>query len=201
MGANALDVKPKFFRTPEHFRRWLEQHHNLVDELWVGFHKKDSGRQSITWPESVDEALCVGWIDGLRKSIDKHSYMIRFTRRKPGSIWSAVNTRRVAELIKAGRMKPAGLRTFEERDPRKTNLYSFEQRHAATFDPVLKKRFRANAKAWKFFQAQPDGYRRVATFYVMSAKQPETRLRRLDQLIDDSAAGLRIGPLRRKPAP
>jgi uncharacterized protein YdeI (YjbR/CyaY-like superfamily) len=201
MAANALDVKPKFFRTPEHFRRWLEQHHNVVDELWVGFHKKDSGRQSITWPESVDEALCVGWIDGLRKSIDEHSYMIRFTRRKPGSIWSAVNTRRVAELIKAGRMKPAGLRTFEERDPRKTNLYSFEQRHAATFDPMLEKRFRANAKAWKFFQAQPDGYRRVATFYVMSAKQPETRMRRLDQLIDDSAAGLRIGPLRRKPAP
>jgi uncharacterized protein YdeI (YjbR/CyaY-like superfamily) len=201
MAANALDVKPKFFRTPEHFRRWLEQHHNVVDELWVGFHKKDSGRQSITWPESVDEALCVGWIDGLRKSIDEHSYMIRFTRRKPGSIWSAVNTRRVAGLIKAGRMKPAGLRTFEERDPRKTNLYSFEQRHAATFDAVLEKRFRASAKAWKFFQAQPDGYRRIATFYVMSAKQPETRLRRLDQLIDDSAAGLRIGPLRRKPAP
>ena len=177
------------------------KHHADTPELWVGFYKKDSGRASITWPESVDEALCVGWIDGLRKSIDARSYMIRFTPRKSGSIWSAVNTRRAKELIEQARMLPAGVRAFAGRDPKKTNLYSFEQRSAARFDEGLEKRFKARAKAWKFFQSQPEGYRRVATFYVMSAKQEQTRLRRLDTLIRDSAAGLRIGLLRRTPAP
>ncbi len=194
-------MPPKFFATPKQFRDWLERHHGDTPELWVGFHKKDSGRPSITWPEAVDEALCVGWIDGLRKSIDAHSYMIRFTPRKPGSIWSAVNTRRAKELIARGRMRRAGRRAFEARDPKKTNLYSFEQRRAATFDAPLEKRFKANPAAWKFFLSQPPGYRRIATFYVMSAKQEETRLRRLETLIRDSAAGLRIGLLRRTPAP
>jgi uncharacterized protein YdeI (YjbR/CyaY-like superfamily) len=194
-------MKPKFFPTPKHFRAWLAKHHANTPELWVGFYKKDSGRPSITWPESVDEALCVGWIDGLRKSLDEHSYMIRFTPRKPGSIWSAVNTRRAKELIEEGQMLPAGSRAFEGRDPKKTNLYSFEQRHAAKLGPALEKRFKANSKAWKFFQAQPEGYRRIAFFYVMSAKQEETRARRLESLIRDSAAGLRIGLLRRRPAP
>jgi uncharacterized protein YdeI (YjbR/CyaY-like superfamily) len=194
-------MKPKFFPTPKHFRAWLAKHHANTPELWVGFYKKDSGRPSITWPESVDEALCVGWIDGLRKSLDEHSYMIRFTPRKPGSIWSAVNTRRAKELIEEGQMMPAGSRAFEGRDPKKTNLYSFEQRHAAELGPALEKRFKANSKAWKFFQAQPEGYRRIAFFYVMSAKQEETRARRLENLIRDSAAGLRIGLLRRRPAP
>jgi uncharacterized protein YdeI (YjbR/CyaY-like superfamily) len=194
-------MTPRFFATPREFRRWLAKHHADTAELWVGFHKKDTGRPSITWPESVDEALCVGWIDGLRKSIDADSYMIRFTPRKSGSIWSAVNTRRANALIAEGRMTPAGLRAFEGRDPKKTNLYSFEQRKAAQLDPALEKRFKANSAAWKFFQSQPDGYRRVAIFYVMSAKQPITRARRLDTLIRDSGAGLRIGLLRRKPAP
>jgi uncharacterized protein YdeI (YjbR/CyaY-like superfamily) len=194
-------MKPRFFPTPNHFRDWLAKHHAGTEELWVGFYKKGSGRPSITWPESVDEALCVGWIDGLRKSIDEHSYMIRFTPRKPGSTWSQVNTKRAKALIEEKRMLPAGRRAFAGRDPKKTNLYSFEQRHGATFDAALEKRFRANRAAWTFFQSQPDGYRRIATFYVMSAKQPETRARRLDRLIADSAAGLRIGLLRRRSTP
>lgn len=194
-------MTPKFFATPKHFRSWLAKHHADTAELWVGFHKKDTGRPSITWPESVDEALCVGWIDGLRKSIDGNSYMIRFTPRKPDSIWSAVNTRRASELIAEGRMTAAGLRAFEGRDPKKTNLYSFEQRKAAQLDAALEQRFKANSGAWQFFQSQPEGYRRVAIFYVMSAKQEVTRARRLDTLIRDSAAGLRIALLRRRPAP
>jgi uncharacterized protein YdeI (YjbR/CyaY-like superfamily) len=192
-------MKPKFFPTPADFRRWLDTHHADASELWVGFHKKASGRPSLTWPESVDEALCVGWIDGLRKSVDDQSYMIRFTPRKTGSIWSAVNTRRVPELIREGRMRPAGLKAYEARDPKKTAVYSFE-REAAAFDPAAQKRFKANRAAWTFFQSQPPGYRRVATFWVMSAKQDATRARRLDALIRDSAAGQRVGPLRR-PAP
>ena len=194
-------MTPTFFAIPKDFRKWLEKHHADTSELWVGFYKKDSGRPSITWPESVDEALCVGWIDGLRKSIDAHSYMIRFTPRKPGSIWSAVNTRRAKDLIELGRMAAAGLRAFEGRDPKKTNLYSFEQRKAAALDPAFEKRFKANREAWTFFQSQPEGYRRIAIFWVTSAKQEETRARRLDTLIRDSAAGLRIGPLRRTPVP
>lgn len=194
-------MKPRFFPTAQKFRAWLEKHHAGTSELWVGFYKKDSGRPSITWPESVDEALCVGWIDGLRKSIDAHSYMIRFTPRKPGSIWSAVNTRRAGELLEAGRMRPAGRRAFEGRDPKKTNLYSFEQRQAAELDRESAKRLEANRVAWKFFQSQPEGYRRTAIFWVMSAKQAETRARRLETLIRDSAAGLRVPPLRRTPAP
>src|SRR6266545_6262662 len=168
-------MTPTFFATPKDFRKWLEKHHADTSELWVGFYKKDSGRPSITWPESVDEALCVGWIDGLRKSIDAHSYMIRFTPRKPGSIWSAVNTRRAKDLIELGRMAAAGLRAFEGRDPKKTNLYSFEQRKAAALDPAFEKRFKANREAWTFFQSQPEGYRRIAIFWVTSAKQEETR--------------------------
>lgn len=194
-------MKPRFFATAKDFRTWLEKHHGDTPELWVGFYKKDASRPSITWPESVDEALCAGWIDGLRKSIDAHSYMIRFTPRRRGSIWSAVNTRRAKELIEQGRMLAAGMRAFEARDPRKTNLYSFEQRRAAVLDSALEKRFKANRKAWSFFQAQPDGYRRIAIFFVMSAKQEETRRGRLERLIEDSAAGLRIGLLRRTPAP
>jgi len=194
-------MKPRFFPTAKQFRSWLEKHHADTPELWVGFHKKETGRPSITWPESVDEALCVGWIDGLRKSIDEHSYKIRFTPRKTGSIWSAVNTRRAKELIGAGRIRPAGLRAFEGRDPKKTNLYSFEQRKAAVLTPAFEKRFKADRKAWTFFQSQPEGYRHIAVFWVTSAKQEDTRARRLETLIRDSAAGLRIGPLRRPPSP
>jgi uncharacterized protein YdeI (YjbR/CyaY-like superfamily) len=190
-------VNPRFFPTPADFRRWLEQHHGSERELWVGFHKKDSGRPSITWPESVDEALCFGWIDGIRKSLNEESYVIRFTPRKSSSTWSAVNIRRVAELGRDGRMQPAGLSAFEARDPKKSGIYSFEQRKAVTLGKEGERRFRANRKAWSFFEAQPPGYRKTAIWWVVSAKREETRARRLETLIADSAAGRKIGPLRR----
>lgn len=190
-------MQPTFFATPADFRQWLEQHHQTERELLVGFYKKGSGRPSITWPESVTEALCFGWIDGVRKSIDDESYTIRFTPRKRGSIWSAVNMRLAEELIRDGRMQPAGLAAWEARDPAKSAVYSFEQKEAAQLAPQMEARFRENAQAWKFWQAQPPGYRKTATHYVMSAKREDTRARRLQTLIDDSAAGQRIGLLRR----
>lgn len=191
-------MKPTFFETPALFRRWLKEHHNTASELWVGFHKKASGRPSITWPQSVDEALCFGWIDGVRKRLDDESYVIRFTPRKPRSTWSVVNTRRAQELLDAGRMRPAGVRAFEARDAARSGVYSFEQRDQATLSPEQDKQFRADKRAWAFFQAQPPGYRKVAVFWVVSARQEATRARRLQTLIDDSAAGRRIGPLRRE---
>jgi uncharacterized protein YdeI (YjbR/CyaY-like superfamily) len=165
--------------------------------LWVGFYKKDSGRPSITWPESVEEALCFGWIDGVRKSIDAQSYTIRFTPRKPGSNWSLVNIRTAKRLIREKRMQPTGLRAWEARQADKSGVYSFERRSDARFDADLESRFRQNAAAWRFFESQPPGYRRIVTYWVMSAKQPETRARRLGTLIRDSAAGRRIGLLQR----
>lgn len=192
-------MKPTFFPTPADFRRWLEQNHESKTELWVGFHKKGSGRPSMTWPESVDEALCFGWIDGIRKRLDAESYVNRFTPRKAGSNWSAINTRRAKELIRTGRMQPAGLRAFKARDPAKSGVYSFEQRNAARLTPEAERRFRANKRAWQFFESQPPGYRRTALWWVVSAKQEATRTRRLGTLIEDSAAGRRIGLLRRVP--
>ena len=191
------DTTPKFFATPEAWRRWLEKHHQTERELLVGFYKKGSGRPSITWPESVDEALCFGWIDGVRRSIDAESYSIRFTPRRAGSIWSAVNTRRVAELIREERVYPAGLRTFQARDPKKSGLYSFEQRKSARLTRAEEARFKSNPVAWTFFQSLPPGYRRTATFWIASAKREETRARRLATLIADSATGRKLGPLRR----
>jgi uncharacterized protein YdeI (YjbR/CyaY-like superfamily) len=188
-------MKPTFFKTPADFRAWLEKHHASARELLVGFHKKDSGKPSITWPESVDEALCFGWIDGIRRRIDDVSYSIRFTPRRRGSIWSNVNTKRVAALTKAKRMRAAGLKAFDARDPARTGIYSFE-RETAALPLAFEKRFRDNAKAWAFFQAQPPGYKRLVAFYVMSAKQEETRGRRLERLIRDSANGQRVGILR-----
>jgi uncharacterized protein YdeI (YjbR/CyaY-like superfamily) len=188
---------PLFFASPAGFRRWLMQHHASERELWVGFYKKGSARPSITWPESVDEALCFGWIDGVRKTLDEQSYMIRFTPRRKGSIWSDVNTRRAQALVRSGRMHPAGLRAFRARNPEKAGRYSFEQRSAPQLGEAAEARFRANGEAWRFFQSQPPGYRKIATWWVVSAKQESTRERRLQILIDDSAAGRRIGPLRR----
>lgn len=192
-------MTPTFFATPADFRRWLKQHHKNASELWVGFHKKGTGRPSITWPESVDEALCLGWIDGIRKSIDADSYVIRFTPRKKGSTWSAVNTRRAQELIREGRVQPAGLKAFEVRDPEKSGIYSFEQRQAATLDAGAHAKFKANKAAWKFFESQPPGYRKISTYWVVSAKREETRAKRLATLIEDSAEGRRIALLRRDP--
>jgi uncharacterized protein YdeI (YjbR/CyaY-like superfamily) len=184
--------KPRFFRSPAELRRWLERNHSKVPELWVGFHKKGSGRASITWPESVDEALCFGWIDGVRYRIDEISYRIRFTPRKPKSVWSNVNVKRVAVLKKLGRMTPAGLAAFAKADPKKSGIYAYERRNA-TLGAAHEKRFRANKKAWTFFEAQAPWYRRTTTYWVVSAKREETRLRRLATLIAGSEAGRRLG--------
>ena len=193
MALTPADVK--FFARPADFRKWLEISHATATEAWVGFHKKESGRPSITWPESVDEALCFGWIDGIRKRIDDESYTIRFTPRRARSIWSAVNIARVAQLTREGRMQPAGIAAFEKRSDDKSAIYSYEQRKSATLDEASDRQFRANAKAWEFFQAQPPGYRRTATYKVISAKREETRQKRLAALIADSAAGRRIHEL------
>ena len=184
-------MKIVFFRSPADFRNWLKKHHASETELWVGFYKKSSGRASITWPESVDEALCVGWIDGIRKSIDDISYKIRFTPRKPGSIWSAVNIRRVRVLVDEGRMQPAGLKAYQARKENKSGIYSYEQRRDQLEEPYASL-LRRNKAAWDFFQAQPPSYKKLAGWYVVSAKKEETRLKRLERLIEDSAQGKRI---------
>ena len=189
--ATAIFMSPKFFKDPPAFHKWLETHHATSKELWVGFYKKGSGKPSINWPESVDEALCFGWIDGIRKSIGAESYMIRFTPRKPGSVWSAVNIRNVEKLLKENRMRPAGLKPFAARKEYRSGIYSYEQRSAELVEPYLGKMKRDKA-AWKFFQAQPASYRKVMNWWVVSAKQEETRLKRLDKLIEESAAGRRM---------
>ena len=186
---------PAFYATPEEWRAWLEANHADAREHWVGFHKRGTGRPSITWPESVDQALCFGWIDGVRKRVDDDRYMIRFTPRKRSSRWSRVNVARVAELTEAGLMHPAGLAAFAARTEEGT--YSYEQREAAAFDAGRERRFRADEAAWAWFAARAPGYRRIATHWVMSAKREETRDRRLARLIEDSAAGRAVGPLRR----
>jgi uncharacterized protein YdeI (YjbR/CyaY-like superfamily) len=192
----AAAPKPAFFPTSGDFRRWLEKNHAKAAELSVGFYKRGSGRPSITWPEAVDEALCFGWIDGVRHRIDESSYRIRFTPRKPKSIWSNVNVKRVAALKKLGRMAAAGLAAFAKADPKRSGIYAYERRNAR-LAPADEKRFRANKKAWTFFKAQPPWYQRVLTYWVVSAKREETRQRRLAALIADSEAGRRMGLLAR----
>jgi uncharacterized protein YdeI (YjbR/CyaY-like superfamily) len=187
----AAHPSPRHFRSQAEFRRWLERHHASASELWVGFYKKSSGRGGIGYKEAVDEALCFGWIDGLKKRVDDASYMHRFTPRRRGSIWSAVNLRRMQELIALGLAAKPGIDTYEGRDPKKAGLYSFENRPQA-LAPELEKKFRANARAWAFFGAQPPGYRKLCVFFVMSAKQEDTRLRRLDRLIASSSEGKRL---------
>lgn len=190
-------MEPTFFATPEEFRAWLQAHHETQSELLVGFYKKGSGKPSITWPESVDEALSFGWIDGVRRSAGDEAYTIRFTPRKKKSTWSAVNIKRMGELIAEGRVRPAGLKAFEAREESNSRIYAYENRHNLAFDAALQERFQANQKAWDFFQAQPPGYRHLCTFWVMGAKQDATRQRRLDQLITDSAEGRRLAGLER----
>ncbi len=184
-------MKPTFFRTPADFRRWLTQHHAARTELLVGFYKKDSGKPSLTWPESVDQALCFGWIDGLRKSIDAVSYSIRFTPRKPGSLWSQVNLKRAQALIQLGQMQPAGLKAYEARRANKSGLYSYEQRSLELAEPY-RGHLEANPAAWAFYQAQPASYRQAVNWWIVSAKQAETRLRRLEKLVAASASGERL---------
>ena len=191
------DVKIVFFKTPRAFRAWLERHHTQQRILHVGFRKRHTGKPSLTWPEAVDEALCFGWIDGVRHRIDAESYAIRFTPRRSGSTWSAVNLRRVRVLIRAGQMSDHGRRVYQERNRKKTGLYSFEQLKTARLSPRHAQRLRANRRAWAWFQAQAPWYRRTATFWVESAKQEDTRLRRLATLINASAARRPVGPLDR----
>lgn len=189
-------MKPRYFATPAALRAWFAHHHPRARELWLGFHKRASGRPSVTWPEAVDEALCVGWIDGVRKSLDESRYVIRFTPRRPGSRWSLVNVRRVRALTRAGRMRPAGRAAFAKADVARTGTYSYEREHAH-FSSAQLAEFRRHPAAWRFFEAQPPGYRRIVTHYVVSAKRAETQARRLAILIADSAAGRRIGLLQR----
>jgi len=181
-------MKIVFFRSPADLRKWFEKNHATAEDLWVGYYKKQSGKPSVTWPESVDEALCFGWIDGLRKNIDEISYRIRFSPRRPGSIWSAINIKRANELSDRGLMTPAGLKAFAARRENRSGIYSYEQRSHKLPDPydqLLKK----NREACEFFQSQPPYYRKVAIWWVVSAKKEETRLRRLTMLIETSAQG------------
>jgi uncharacterized protein YdeI (YjbR/CyaY-like superfamily) len=184
-------MTPHFFKTPAAFRKWLAANHSKSKELSVGFYKKGSGKPSITWPESVDEALCFGWIDGIRKSIDHDSYKIRFTPRKPGSIWSAINIRNAERLIKEKRMQPAGLKAYELRKEFRSGIYSYEQRSPELVEPYARE-FKRNKAAWKFFAAQPPGYRKMMNWFIVSAKQEKTRVKRLKQLIAKSEQGERV---------
>ena len=191
---------PKFFKSPEAFGRWLESNHSSAQELWVGFHRKSTGKPSLTWAESVDEALCFGWIDGIRKTVDEARYAIRFTPRRPGSNWSSINIQRARALIKEGRMRPAGLTAFEDRHKARAEGYSYENRPRQLPSRYLKV-LKANKAAWAFYRDQPPGYRRSATWWVLSAKREETRLKRLSALIRDAAEGRRVRQLSQTPRP
>jgi uncharacterized protein YdeI (YjbR/CyaY-like superfamily) len=184
-------MTPKFFESGEAFRAWLEKHGTKERELWVGFFRKVAGKRGLTYPEAVDAALCYGWIDGVKYKVDEVSYMHRFSPRTTGSYWSAVNTRRMKQLLKDGVVAAPGLAAFERRDLKKTKKYSFERKTAA-FDDAMLKAFKANKAAWEFFSAQPPGYQKLLTFWVMSAKQEATRLRRFATLAERSAKGERI---------
>ena len=184
-------MPPKFFATSREFRAWLEKHHASANELVVGFHKVGSGKPSMTWSESVDQALCFGWIDGVRKRIDDESYQIRFTPRKKGGNWSAINIDKVEQLTHDGLMHPAGLKAFEGREEAKSRIYSYENR-PIDFPPEIEKEFRKHRKAWSFFETQPPGYRKQMIYRVLSAKREETRASRLAKLIDASAKGQRL---------
>jgi uncharacterized protein YdeI (YjbR/CyaY-like superfamily) len=181
-----------FFAKPPAFGAWLEKNHEVKREQWIGFHRKGSGRPSITWPEAVDEALCFGWIDGLRKFIDAESYKIRFTPRRPSSNWSAINIRRMKELMREGRVRPVGRKIFQKRVPERSGIYSYENRKSATLSDAAVKLFRAESAAWEFFQSQSASYRQTAIWRVVSAKRPQTQQDRLRKLIAFSKAGHRL---------
>ncbi len=191
-----MATKPRFFATPAEFRRWLEAHHATATELLVGFYKTSSGKPSITWPESVDEALCFGWIDAKRKSLGADAYTIRFVPRKPTSMWSAINVAKIAALRTAGKLRPAGEAAFARRTAERTGVYSFERNQAAKLSREHAARLAANVRAHAWFTTQAPSYQRSAIHWVISAKQPATRDRRLATLIADSAAGRRIPPMR-----
>lgn len=181
-------MTPKFFSKPSDFRKWLEKNHKKETELVVGFHKVGSGKPNMSWSQSVDEALCFGWIDGVRTSIDKDRYQIRFTQRKSTSIWSAVNIKKIETLTRQGLMHPAGLESFKKRTEKKSIIYSYEKEELK-FSTSFEKQFKANKIAWKYFQALAPGYKKISGNWVMSAKQEVTKLKRLNQLITESEAG------------
>ena len=184
-------MKVKYFKSPAEFRRWLEKNHATTQELWVGYYKKSSKQPSITWPESVDEALCFGWIDGIRKSVDDSRYTSRFTPRRRGSIWSAINIKRAQVLTREKRMRPAGTKAFEARREYKSGIYSYEQRTVELPEPyasALKK----NKSAWRFFKTQPPSYRKMMSWYILSAKKEKTRSERLSNVIAASAKRKRL---------
>jgi uncharacterized protein YdeI (YjbR/CyaY-like superfamily) len=183
-------VKATYFRGPAELRRWLAANHARESELLVGFYKKDSGRGGISYQEALDEALCFGWIDGVRKGVDEARYTIRFTPRRRRSIWSQVNLRRMAQLLAAGRVQPPGRAAYEQRDEARTKRYAFEREQVA-LDPRQQKQFKANRKAWAFYQALPPSYRKTITWWVVQAKKEETRQRRLEALIASCARGER----------
>jgi uncharacterized protein YdeI (YjbR/CyaY-like superfamily) len=188
-------VKPRFFATPDEFRAWLEENHESESEVVVGFYKKPTGRPSLTWTESVREALCFGWTDGVRRRIDDDSIRSASPRASEAAAGASSTSRHVEELTRAGRMHPAGIEAFEARKPEKTGVYTYENRHVAKLSPEHEEQLQAEERAWEFFQAQPSGYRQTAIFWVVSAKREETRARRLATLIDDSAHHRRIGLL------
>jgi uncharacterized protein YdeI (YjbR/CyaY-like superfamily) len=190
-------MKLKHMKSASEFRKWLAKNHASETELWVGFYKKETGKPSMTWPQSVDEALCYGWIDGMRKGVDDESYTIRFSPRTAQSTWSAINIRRAEELIEEGRMRAAGLKAFEARKENRSGIYSYEQRKERLDEPY-QATLKRNKKAWEFYQATPASYRRAANWWVVSAKQEATRLKRLATLIELSAQGKRIPQFTRK---
>jgi uncharacterized protein YdeI (YjbR/CyaY-like superfamily) len=193
-------LKPTFFPSPAELRAWFEKYHATAEELCVGYYKVSSGVASVTWPESVDQALCYGWIDGVRNRIDEISYMIRFTPRRPGSIWSRVNIKRAQVLMEQGLMQPAGLKAYEARKENKVGIYSYVQRSVELEEPY-NQGLKQNQAAWSFFQAQPPSYRKAASWWVISAKQEGTRLRRLEKLIAFSVQGQPIPELARRRGP
>ena len=186
-----IDKPILFFPTQKHLRKWFEKNHKKEKELFVGYYKVSSGKLSVTWSESVDEALCFGWIDGIRKSIDEESYCIRFTQRKPTSNWSAINIKKVEDLTKLGLMKPEGLKAFGYRKEGNSKIYAYEN-PKVEFDKSFEKTFKANKKAWAFYQTTTPTYRKVTTRWVMSAKQESTKLKRLNELINDCSLGKNI---------
>ena len=191
-----VGMEPLYFASAAEFGAWLAEQHATETEVHVGYWKKATGRPTLTWPEAVDEALRFGWIDGVRLPVDDERHAQRFTPRKPRSTWSLVNVRKAEALIAAGRMEPAGLAAFEARRADNTGVYSFERTEPAALEPAEQAQFRANATAWEWFEKVAPSYRKAALHWVVSAKQPQTRARRLAALIEDSAAGRRIGPMR-----
>jgi uncharacterized protein YdeI (YjbR/CyaY-like superfamily) len=192
---------PIYFESPEALRDWFDANHETASELWLGSYKKATGKPTVTWSEAVDEALCVGWIDSVRYSLDAERSAQRFTPRRKGSNWSAINIAKVKELTAQGRIRPAGLAAFEARSEARSGVYSYEQRHLATLEPEEEAAFRANEPAWEWFEGRAPSYRRTATHWVVTAKRPETRARRLATLIEDSAAGRTVAPLTPRRAP